>query len=209
MIINGTGTGATATAHLGGPFQSGIRKFVDTLPGLGPAGANNLGQYVPVARQTLTTYPGSDYYEIAVVQFSEKMHSDLPEHHRSGVMSRCQHHNVPGNHYPLNYPNGTNITNASGGPVFAVHKPHYLGPIIVANNGTPVTGQIQQLPADRCRRQSVHPGRYHRHGCRNGPSGNEYEPYQLHAEPGNTTPSWRCHPLDQRRDALPVDHPAR
>ena len=27
----------------------GIKKFVDTLPGLTPAGANNLGQYIPVA----------------------------------------------------------------------------------------------------------------------------------------------------------------
>jgi PKD repeat protein/FtsP/CotA-like multicopper oxidase with cupredoxin domain len=137
VIINGTGTGAAATAHLGGPFQSGMRKFVDTLPGLNPAGANNLGQYIPIAQADLTTYPGSDYYEIAVVQYSEKMHSDLPPTTLRGYV-QLETPTILGDHYPLNYPNGTNITNASGGPVFAVHKPHYLGPIVVANNGTPV-----------------------------------------------------------------------
>ena len=30
-------------------ISGGMRKFVDTLPGLGPANANNLGQYIPIA----------------------------------------------------------------------------------------------------------------------------------------------------------------
>ena len=47
---------------------TGIRKFVDTLPGLTAAGANNLGQYIPVAVADTTTFPGSDYYEIALVR---------------------------------------------------------------------------------------------------------------------------------------------
>ena len=57
---------------------TGIRKFVDTLPGLGAAGANNLGQYISVAHPDTITYSGSDYYEIAAIQYKEKMHSDLP-----------------------------------------------------------------------------------------------------------------------------------
>ncbi|AXS81036.1 fibronectin type III domain-containing protein [Dechloromonas sp. HYN0024] len=56
-----------------------LRKFVDTLPGVGSAGANNLGQYLPVAKADTTSYPGSDYYEIAVVEYQEKLHSDLPK----------------------------------------------------------------------------------------------------------------------------------
>ena len=56
-----------------------LRKFVDTLPGLSPAGANNLGNYIPVAVPDTTTYPGSDYYEIAIVEFEQQMHSDLPK----------------------------------------------------------------------------------------------------------------------------------
>jgi hypothetical protein len=59
-------------------FSGGIRKFVDTLFGLTEGGANNLGQYIPLAVADTTTYPGSDYYEIAVVEYEEKMHSDLP-----------------------------------------------------------------------------------------------------------------------------------
>ena len=60
-----------------------IRKFVDTLsglnvPGLIPGSPNNLGQYIPIATPDTTTYSGSDYYEIALVQYREKMHSDLP-----------------------------------------------------------------------------------------------------------------------------------
>ena len=53
-----------------------LRKFVDTLPGLNTA--NNLGQMIPVAVPDTTTYPGSDYYEIELVQYREQMHSDLP-----------------------------------------------------------------------------------------------------------------------------------
>ena len=115
-----------------------MRKFVDTLPGLGSAGANNLGQYIPVAQKDTTSFtPDSDYYEIAVVQFTEKMHSDLPETPLRGYV-QISTPIVPGIRYPLNYPNGTNITDIGGSPVYAVDKPHYLGPIIVANNGTPV-----------------------------------------------------------------------
>ena len=78
IISDTTGDNAAATAILGGPFTGGIRKFVDTLPGLNAAGANNLGQYIPVAIPDTTTYPGSDYYEIELGEYSEKLHSDLP-----------------------------------------------------------------------------------------------------------------------------------
>jgi len=40
-ITDAKGTGALADAIIGGALTGGIRKFVDTLPGLGPAGANN------------------------------------------------------------------------------------------------------------------------------------------------------------------------
>ena len=62
----------------GGNITGGIRKFVDSLPGLGPDAKNNLGQYIPVAVPDTTTYPGSDYYEIAVVEDTEKLDTDLP-----------------------------------------------------------------------------------------------------------------------------------
>jgi len=92
-ITDPTGTGALATAVLDNGVISaitlkkggsgyltagGIRKFVDTLPGLTSAGANNLGQYIPLGVPDTTTFPGADYYEIAVVEYQERMHTDLP-----------------------------------------------------------------------------------------------------------------------------------
>ncbi len=68
-INDPTGAGAAATAALDNGVISaitvtkpgsgyitpvGIKKFVDTLPGLTPAGANNLGQYIPVAAPDTT-----------------------------------------------------------------------------------------------------------------------------------------------------------
>ena len=59
-----------------------LRKFVDTLPGLTAAGASTFadgspGSYIPIAVKDSSSYPGSDYYELAVVEYSQKMHSDL------------------------------------------------------------------------------------------------------------------------------------
>ncbi len=106
-------SGAEATATLGGPFTSGIRKFVDTLPGLDAANANNLGNYIPVAIPNKTAFPGSDYYEIELGQFTQKLHSDLPNTTLRGYRQ-------------------TNTVDPN------VSSFHYLGPLIVATNGTPV-----------------------------------------------------------------------
>ena len=125
IISDPTGTGATATAMLdngiiaaitvkkpgsGYITPGGIRKFVDTLPGLGAGAANNLGQYIPVAVPDTTTYPGADYYVIELGQYSEKMHSNLPP-----TMLR-----------------GYRQANMGGTPF------HYLGPAIVAEKDRPV-----------------------------------------------------------------------
>jgi FtsP/CotA-like multicopper oxidase with cupredoxin domain len=56
-------------------ITGGLRKFMDTLPGLNAP--NNLGQSIPVAVPDTTTYPGSDYYIIELGQYEKKMHSDL------------------------------------------------------------------------------------------------------------------------------------
>ena len=112
-ISDATGTGATATATLDPvTLTGGIRKFMDALPGLGPVAANLLGQYIPVAVPDTTTYPGSDYYEIALVEYTEQMHTDLPPTtHRAYVQEV----------------NGV-----------AVDIPHFLGPVIVATRDVPV-----------------------------------------------------------------------
>jgi len=135
----------TAVSTCSGPMvaNTGIRKFVDKLPGLGPSGANGLvtqppvgdtlgrdplGQYIPVATADITTYPGSDYYEIALVEYTEKMHSDLPPTKLRGYIQ-------------LN--NGTdtaclpNCTTANN-TVAPNPYPHYLGPTILSPKDRPV-----------------------------------------------------------------------
>ncbi|PYL81042.1 MAG: copper oxidase [Verrucomicrobia bacterium] len=56
-----------------------IRKFITTLPGLGPSGANNIGQYIPLATKSTQTFAGlsTDVYNLGVKQFGERMHPDL------------------------------------------------------------------------------------------------------------------------------------
>lgn len=92
-----------------------LRKFVDTLPGLGAANANNLGQYIPIANPDTTTYRGADYYEIGLKEYSVQMHSDMGVTKLRG-------------YYQIN--NGT--VGATD------HANHYLGPLIIATKGKPV-----------------------------------------------------------------------
>ena len=125
-----------------------LRKFVDTLPGIPgitPAnlGVNNLGQYIPLAvaekwvdLNGITT--ADDYYEIAAVEFSEKMHSDLPKATRLRGYVQLSTARNPGKKIALKYPDGTAITDAAGTPVFAFDNPHHLGPIIRSAKGTAV-----------------------------------------------------------------------
>jgi FtsP/CotA-like multicopper oxidase with cupredoxin domain/fibronectin type 3 domain-containing protein len=139
IITDPTGSGATATAVLdngiisaisltkpgSGYLIPGIRKFVDTLPGLGPTGANNLQQYIPVGVPDQVTFPGADYYEIAVVEYQEQMHSDLPPTTLRGYV-QLETSVITGSHYAL-----------PGGKL-GVDRPHYLGPTIVAQKDRPV-----------------------------------------------------------------------
>ena len=136
-ISDSTGSGAVATATIGGTLSGGIRKFVDSLPGLGPSGASTLGQYLVIASSDTTTYPGCDYYEIGLVQYTEKMHTDLPPTMLEGYV-QISTPTVPGSHIPLTYLNGSAIRDPYGNQVYAVDNPHYLGPSIVAFRDRPV-----------------------------------------------------------------------
>jgi spore coat protein A, manganese oxidase len=57
-----------------------IRKFVTSLPGLGPTARNEIGQYIPLATKHSINFAGrpTDLYNVAVTEFSELMHPDLP-----------------------------------------------------------------------------------------------------------------------------------
>ena len=98
---------------------TGIRKFVDGLPGLNAP--NNLGQQLPIAVPDTTMFPGSDYYEISLREYSEQMHSDLPPVKLRGYVQTN---------------NGTDPL--TGQNTIAPAGIHYLGPIIIAQENRPV-----------------------------------------------------------------------
>jgi len=112
-------------------YSPSLTKFVDKLPGLGSTTANLLGQYIPVAVADTTTYPGSDYYEIAVVEYKEQLHSELTATTLRGYV-QISTAAVPGAHVALSNPNGTPINLPNGTRAYGVTAPHYLGPVIVA-----------------------------------------------------------------------------
>ena len=91
-----------------------LRKFRDALPGLGATNQNQIGQYIPVATPDKLSYPGADYYEIGLKQYTQQLHSDLP----AGALGTKLR-----GYYQKN---GTDTTS------------RYLGPMIVAKKGTPV-----------------------------------------------------------------------
>jgi FtsP/CotA-like multicopper oxidase with cupredoxin domain len=156
----------------GTAVQGGLRKFIDTMPDLTPAGANSLGQYIPISSSAFplfglpstadtTSYPGSDYYELAIVEYTEKMHPDLPKATvlrgyvqvdrsltnggaKSAGSLGVRLTDVVG--YPVQVakenPDHTIVRNADGSPMlvdaYAYDKPHYLGPSLIAVAGVPV-----------------------------------------------------------------------
>jgi hypothetical protein len=77
------GAGALALSGRAWPFAqspTNVRKFVTSLPGLGPAAQNQIGQYIPLATNHSLNFAGlaTDFYKIGVAQYSELMHPDLP-----------------------------------------------------------------------------------------------------------------------------------
>jgi parallel beta-helix repeat protein len=145
-ITDPTGADAAASAVLDGALSGGIRKFVDSLPGLGEANANNLGNYIDLAVPDTATYPGCDYYEIAVVQYVQKMHTDLPPTLLRGyVQLETPFNSGVSKHVALQNPDGTAILKADGTQAYAVDNPHYLGASIVAQRDTPVRIKFSNL----------------------------------------------------------------
>jgi spore coat protein A len=99
-----------------------IRKFITTLPGLTPAEANEIGQYIPLATKTTQTFAGlsTDVYKIAVGNFDEQMHPDLRQK-----------------------------TKFFGYHDLATGDRKYLGGAIVATRGTPVLLNVtNKLPTN-------------------------------------------------------------
>jgi FtsP/CotA-like multicopper oxidase with cupredoxin domain len=117
------GAGALLLRGRAWPFAqspTNLRKFVTALPGLGPSGANKIGQYLPLATKTIQTFAGltTDVYNLGVKPFGEKMHPDL-----SGATHFWGYHDL------------------------ATGDQKYLAGVIVAKRGTPVLLNVtNQLP---------------------------------------------------------------
>jgi spore coat protein A len=104
-----------STGSTGGSAASSIRKFVVGLPGVGRAQANQVGQYLALASKSQQTFAGmtTDVYKLAVGQFSQRLHPDLPK----ATVLRGYHD-------------------------IATGDKKYLAGVIVAKRGTPVLFNI-------------------------------------------------------------------
>ena len=135
--------------------SGGVRKFVDDLsmlcdPATGPCdGTSTIGQFMPIGIPDTTTYPGSDYYEIALVQYREQMHSDLPATYIRGYVQLSTDVIAPLID-EANPPVQLTNTLLDGSEVeltgfFGVTPPHYLGPTILATKDRPVRIKFYNL----------------------------------------------------------------
>ena len=129
-----------------------LRKFVDSLPGLTSAGTNSLGQFIPIAVADTATYPGSDYYEIGLIEYREQLHSDLPP--------------VTGT-----WPNQSGGTKLRAYVQLVNGYDHLCRTAPLSGTGDPCneeqasTHQVHQpASSHRCRRRSFHPGGHHPYG---------------------------------------------
>jgi FtsP/CotA-like multicopper oxidase with cupredoxin domain len=132
-------------------YSGPIQKFVDTLPGLTPAGINGVGQYIPLAIANTpygTPYGATcDYYEVGLVEYIEHMHTSLPA---SGTKLRGYVQIVPSTYpgaVPLTPAHGCtmNVTNGAGAQMYGADKPHYLGPLILSTKNRAVRIKFMNL----------------------------------------------------------------
>ena len=93
---------------------TGMRKFVDGLPGFCAIGVNNLGQCLPIATPDTVTFPGNDFVRIGIQEYAQRLHSDLPATKLRGYVE------LTSANVPVTKPAGTN------------QAAQYLGPIILA-----------------------------------------------------------------------------
>jgi FtsP/CotA-like multicopper oxidase with cupredoxin domain len=153
LVNGGSGYTSAPTVTISGVTPgTGMRKFVDLLPGLcgvspwhdpaKPLGTNGLGQCIPIATKFATPPAGvpndADYYEIGLNDYSKQLHSDLPVTKLRGYKDLNPASLYPGNQYlgPLilatkNRPVRVKFTNSLGagaaGNLFIPTDATYMG----------------------------------------------------------------------------------
>jgi hypothetical protein len=137
VLTNGVPTIRTDGSGLPvlGTTGTALRKFVDPLQLFGTAKANAAGQYIPVAApekwvDTNGIVTSDDYYEIAAVEYTQQLHSDLPKatHLRGYVQLETPSNFATSKHIALAYPDGT-----------AIQKVTYVAAATIDAAGTTVT----------------------------------------------------------------------
>lgn len=130
----------TFSVELGG-YGGGIRKFVDSVEDSSSFAA------VP----NTTRYPGCDYYQIGIVEFEHRFHSDLPPTRVRGYV-QVDIEKATGNASYFNFANPVALYNVDGTPilfnnvqVMAATKPTYMGAAINATKGRPVRVKFYNL----------------------------------------------------------------
>ena len=184
-------------------FSPPLTKFVDPLPG------------IPLAHPDIVTYPGSDYYEIDLQEYTQVMHRDLP----GGTRLRGY----------VQFNNGTDTAGCTD-PALAKPNPctsanntvppepqSYLGPLIIAVKDRAVRVKFSNRLRCGQPRQALRPRGHDHHGVgrvqhrlrpgHQAPHRSEIR--HVHAEPRDPPPARRAHAVDQRRHPPPVDHPRR
>jgi FtsP/CotA-like multicopper oxidase with cupredoxin domain len=151
--FSGTGSGASATAHVdaggvtainvltpgsGYITPGGIQKFTDPLPGLcAPPACPTSGKYIPLAVPEVKAYNGveADEYVIGLVQYRTKFSSSLPPSLVRGyVQIETPANYAVSQHFPLvneMLDGTTQPVLIDGAQAYAVTAPQYLGPTIV------------------------------------------------------------------------------
>lgn len=169
-VINGVVTPATPVQGVSCDTGKAIQKFVDALPPMAyPGGfslkdgttsvATPLGKYIPVAvpakwvnAQGVTT--SDDYYEIAVMEWKEKFHTDLanPTTIRGYVQidpiataTAGTSRSPKSMAVALQNFDGSPILLPNGQRAYAYDAPHYLGAAITATQNTPTRIKFYNL----------------------------------------------------------------
>ncbi len=184
------------------------------LPGLTPAGANNLGQYIPVGVPEPCTYSGqaADCYSIALVEYTEKMHSDLPATKLRGYVQLSTaavpgaHDRAPRSHDARRHPG---VWRGQPPLPRARHRGPGQGSRPWDAGGRREAGShhVLQPASKQCRRRKPLPaGGRDGSGFRDRTRAAGRGRRQVHAEPGDHPPPRQQHRVDQRRQHPPVDH---
>lgn len=107
-------------------FSPSLAKFVDSLPGLGPRFANNLGVYIPIAKPKANPlFPNDDYYELGLRDYNQLFHTDL-----SSTPTRMR---------------GYVDLNGDIDPNTGTQYQSFLGPLILARRDKPVRIKFSNL----------------------------------------------------------------